>query len=870
MKRIVAIAHTHWDFEWYFTRQEARVQFAFHMDEVLTALEQNDLAYYLLDGQMSILQDYLDHNTEQVSRVTQLVKNHRLFIGPWYTQVDEFTTSGESMIHNLRAGLKAAQPLGGASPIGYLPDSFGQSQDMPKLYNGFGIQNAVFWRGLPTELEHKFFNWQANDGSKVVVAHLTNGYSTGVQFVNGNAQAVLKAALADPDELSVLPVGSDQRPVDLNLKAEIAAANQQYAGQLEVIESNYPALFKQLDDTQLATLKGEFNAPSTSKIHRGIYSSRYDLKSRYDELERLLANVIQPLAVMAKRQGMAPKQGLLDDLWVQVAMGQAHDSAGGCNSDETNRDLRQRADDALQTARSLRDYYLRKLSVSLAETTPDDGSLIVFNPLPIQVNAIRTYTVATHTQNFAILDANGTSINFDALAQTHVNAAKLKRNPADMADQWYYRTTIRLQVHISATDWTRYLIKPMLGQVTLPLPSQANFIENSAYRLSFQQDKLTLLAKTTGTEYQNFLFIEDGGDEGDTYDYSPAYQDDIKALTFESAKVTPGKLANTLTLSGQWQVPKNLSERATGQTTGQVDYQLTLSLVNNDDILHFDLTLNNQAEDHRMRVILQGLDEVQASYADSQFGVIKRPLTDPHLTDWQSIGYQEEPTSTRPFLHFANIHNQSASFSYLALGSKDFQVLNARQLAITLFRGVGYLGRPDLLRRPGKASGMINNLTPTPDSQLRGKLHFQGGIVVTEHFDPQSLQQRYLSLTQNDLYYQNQSLDQYTTPTQFFRVNPLPTAVTHQKTVALEASHVVYSSFEPTIDGTGFELRLYNPLDKAIETPGKLQFAKALSVGIGDLAGHLEQILASDVTNWAMAAFKPGELRTYYLYPKEP
>ena len=47
MKDIHVVAHTHWDFEWYFTRQEAQVQFAYHMDEVFRALENNNLNYYV-------------------------------------------------------------------------------------------------------------------------------------------------------------------------------------------------------------------------------------------------------------------------------------------------------------------------------------------------------------------------------------------------------------------------------------------------------------------------------------------------------------------------------------------------------------------------------------------------------------------------------------------------------------------------------------------------------------------------------------------------------------------------------------------------------------------------------------------------------
>ncbi|MFK5281434.1 hypothetical protein ACI3PL_17920, partial [Lacticaseibacillus paracasei] len=52
MQKVHVIAHTHWDFEWYFTRQQARVQFAYHMAEVLQALADNQLDSYLLDGQL--------------------------------------------------------------------------------------------------------------------------------------------------------------------------------------------------------------------------------------------------------------------------------------------------------------------------------------------------------------------------------------------------------------------------------------------------------------------------------------------------------------------------------------------------------------------------------------------------------------------------------------------------------------------------------------------------------------------------------------------------------------------------------------------------------------------------------------------------
>src|SRR5699024_1611265 len=120
MKDIHVVAHTHWDFEWYFTRQEAQVQFAYHMDEVFKALENNKLNHYVLDGQISILDDYLSVFPEKTDLVKKYVSEKRLFIGPWYTQVDEMVTSGESMVRNLNLGMDYANDMGGSMMVGYL------------------------------------------------------------------------------------------------------------------------------------------------------------------------------------------------------------------------------------------------------------------------------------------------------------------------------------------------------------------------------------------------------------------------------------------------------------------------------------------------------------------------------------------------------------------------------------------------------------------------------------------------------------------------------------------------------------------------------------------------------------------------------
>lgn len=65
MNQIHVIAHTHWDQEWYFTRQDSMVLASYNFADVIDTLEQ-DPAYtcYHLDGQMAGVEDFLVINPD--------------------------------------------------------------------------------------------------------------------------------------------------------------------------------------------------------------------------------------------------------------------------------------------------------------------------------------------------------------------------------------------------------------------------------------------------------------------------------------------------------------------------------------------------------------------------------------------------------------------------------------------------------------------------------------------------------------------------------------------------------------------------------------------------------------------------------------
>ncbi|MCV5539864.1 alpha-mannosidase, partial [Escherichia coli] len=62
-------------------------------------------------------------------------------------------------------------------------------------------------------------------------------------------------------------------------------------------------------------------------------------------------------------------------------------------------------------------------------------------------------------------------------------------------------------------------------------------------------------------------------------------------------------------------------------------------------------------------------------------------------------------------------------------GLREFEVIGEQcdTLALTLLRGVGVLGKEELLLRPGRPSGIK---LPTPDSQVRGKLSCRFSLLA--------------------------------------------------------------------------------------------------------------------------------------------
>ena len=167
-RRVHYVLSTHWDREWYQPFQVYRHRLVQLLDKVLEGWADEALqGPFQTDGQAIILDDYLEVRPQLRAKITQLVKEGKFVVGPWYVLPDEFIVSGESIIRNIELGYKMSRQFGGIpSKAGFMCDIFGHNSQMPQIFDQFGIKMAFLWRGT-NQYQKRLFHWHGADGTNI-------------------------------------------------------------------------------------------------------------------------------------------------------------------------------------------------------------------------------------------------------------------------------------------------------------------------------------------------------------------------------------------------------------------------------------------------------------------------------------------------------------------------------------------------------------------------------------------------------------------------------------------------------------------------------------------------------------------------------
>lgn len=887
-----SIHHTHWDPYWWFAPQEAMVTFAYNLREMLEAFRSGEIDQFFLDGQTTAIFEYLQLHPEERDEVATWVGNGKLAIGPFVNQLDAYLSSGESIINNARLGINYAESLGRSNRVAYHADPFGFPADFPKILAQLGIEEFVFTRGvgdvygLGTE-----FYFESNDGSRVLCNVLLSGYGYGANaFRNGTlftdeAEDYNKIdvghlidRLVERSTLKnefVFPLGFDSNPIMRDVKGKIRRYNEMQ-DRIEFRETTWPDFFDRVRErgAGLKTHTGDIFSPQYHRIHvNGMNSARSDIKTLIDQVDRKLVFELQPLMSMLAVAGIPYDHGIIDQAWYHLVNTQTHGSA--THGDMTNAWVKSNAEYAAYIARGASDFLCR-LTCNSVEGAGEPGStLVIFHTLPWRRRLVQRLSVITSDPAFRI-ELDGRDLPFLVERQDRHYLGVYRKDPTMMTeDKWYYRTEIVCD--LGEFDGIGYRAARVIEEDGSPLevtsPSTATSIENEYLTVTCTPDGVDILDKRTGQRLERAIYFEDGGDEGDSYDYDyPAPEHEwIITTAVTSADLVEtfaSDLLSELRFAGALTVPAGQEERRARTAATPLPYSLTLTLDAGSTVLRVSGEVTNRAHDHRLRLGIRTGKTNTVSHAGGPFSIVQRPCLPPEMAIWKEKAYFEEPSATRPLLNHVSAVDQAGVVSIHTRSLKEYEFVGEghSDVMLTVLRAVGYIGLPDLHRRPGRPSGMAERLFPAPGHQLDGvAIQIDIGIGFDAELDPNRVFRTYAQFATNPLYSQNQKLDPLFYPISYFPLNPWSDGLPRElEVVTIDEPGVAYGTLVQSDRDRSTLIRLFNASDTDV-TAGTLSVPASLAVTASTDLIDEHRTPAEGMS----ARFTPGMLTTLVIGQRE-
>ena len=754
--------HTHWDREWYNTFEQYRMQLPGVIGGIIKQIESGGLPSFQMDGQTVLLEDLLEVQPRLKSKIESLVKAGKIVVGPWYVLCDHMLVSGESLIRNLKTGLNVAREFGKPMMIGYSPDTFGHSQDIPRILRGFSIDKAVAWRGVPQSIasEGTEFIWESPDGSAVFCHILSRGYfqtffHEAKDPNNPITKTLEKWPLSKINNSALIPVGGDHVGAPPSFNHQLQLLNDAFKDNgnqptLEVVTlSSYLTRLQNLQENhkqQIPIWEGELRNNDDAKnltaayLLQGVLSSRLALKRLNREAEHRLFKQLEPLSTFCSALNLSkyPFDELMYAL-KQLLRNQPHDSICGCSIDQVHQEMLTRyqaissildnletrvRENLLSSSQVSKSSYAQGLSrahFQMADPQAQVKDYLLFNFSSRPVSGPVAFQMAFENKSMSSEDA------FNAVLSTlgedksrSVQLDEIKSCTELFA--WSggvptYRDITRV------SGWLNAKV-PALGcanfsEVATPAkavtPATDSSIANEFMSLHFDS-KGNLSVEAGKKKFDLTMSFKDVGDGGDSYNFDPVYKDKPIEAKFVKASVkSKGALVCSIELVHEIDIPEGLLEskdqsaldgaetkdivKVFERTKETLKHKLntTISLKAGIPILFFQTTWQNQSRDHRLSVEFKTGAQLDQTFSENHFSLVKRPVTKESAA--LPVGkYQEASLDRFACQRFFIARDQL----FLNNGLPEYGA-SENSVSITLLRAFSKLSRGGLWSRGGGA-----------------------------------------------------------------------------------------------------------------------------------------------------------------------
>lgn len=880
------ICHTHWDREWYFTKEEFRIKLIRLIDGLLDIVEEvPDYVSFMLDGQTIAIEDYLEIKPYQKDRLFKALASGKIICGPWYILPDELLVSGESHIRNYLKGQEVLKDTGEQMKIAYLPDSFGHPSQMPQIIEGLGLEAMIFWRGTSNEVENTEFYWESPySDSKILCIHMPCGYGNSANLSENQEetlpriQSLLKELEAkSTTDVVLLMNGSDHIIGQKNITQIVQALNQELKLD-EVVLSTMEAYLKELKEKlpELKVYTGEFRSGERSMMLGGTLSTRGYLKQQNTKVQDLMERYLEPVLSLERFEGGTwDSKGYMNYIWKKILENHPHDSICGCSIDEVHQEMMTRLGNLTQLEEQLlKDAMLRLEELFATEEETKATQLFLFEPVTGEEPSYLEVEISLDTMlvqevNFAksiiedyepnlthpqipgglcIMDELGRKIPFVLLdAKKGYNTLYQDHT----APEIYKGNQMKVLLLLPPMEYGLHVltVKPCEEKAPQWETVQEMFIENEYYQVNVENGQFCITDKKRNKIHPHGISFVDKGDAGDEYTYSWPKEDKTISLDISKAEVIKEKAENIsqcMKISGELELPKGLTADRTSRSEEYVacPFTLEISLFAGIERIDVSMEFENLAMDHRLQVRFKA--GIQTDYSESfhTFGITKRSVDVEVPKEWV-----EYPQSTHPTHGFMNLEEKGYGLGVSVKGLNEFEAVKEEgetALYVTLLRCVGWLSRTDLLTRHGNGGWTIE----TPEGQCLGSHRFECSLSYHDG-----------CFLDSNLYKRMEKFRYPSYGRQVSGTHKIEITENHRVSFLKDMpKELILSAFKPSEDGKELILRVFSIGTEDLEW--KITFTDEIKgVALAKLTEEPEAVL-EQTDGFIQILVKPGQIIT--------
>ena len=691
MKKVIAYVHSHWDREWYREFEEFRLRLIEVFDEVLDALEANELPCFYFDGQTAALEDYLEIRPEKTKLIKKLVKAKKLRIGPFYCSSDSFLVSGECLCRNLEMGIEKSKEFGETEFIGYHSDTFGHSQALPYLLKAFNIDKAILWRGLGDL--NADLNWQG-----IKVTYLIQGYFQDFLSTNWTIEKKSEALKKYLDKISIkssenvlLPIGADHLAIAKNIQKQLKEMKlEDYDFEIATPFEYFKKIGKR------DKVDGEFLNNKLNFILPGVYSSRIYIKQANANSQWLLTRIAEPLQALAHYHfGTKNRQSEIDHAYKMLIKNHAHDSIYGCSIDKVHDEMMTRFEKVDSISNGIIKRVVRDIS-------DDNAPLAVINLSNFEYSGKVKITTEKKLPKWMKAVKISSKKSFTDKKLYNINEIPITEDYTTINE---YLIDVK---NLPAFSLTQIKEENICKENFLK--ATKNSIENNNIKFEVKTGKIIVTDKKTGETYKDFITITDRKDNGDSYNFGAVKGDKpIKAI-----------------LKGV-KLKENNHQRAILSLTFDM-LELAVILYNQSENIEFNAKWINKKKNHILQIGFNLKEKITTTISEDLFGTVKRTFS-PNYDIYKDVpaprGIELKP-NTAPMQRFVLAQN----VGLITKGNNEYEI-NKNTLNLTLLRATGTISNPHNPTRGTPAGPPLE----TPKLQCLGGNKANFAICFTSNED---------------------------------------------------------------------------------------------------------------------------------------